>query len=493
MTRQKRLESVFRWAFEWRIFSRVLPPPMVREDSAEWPDCELTERHLRAVWYDPFWRPPLLTTAEGERLEVEDPGRWNVEAGPDFLDASLRVGPTGRRLVGDVELHLRPQDWLTHGHRTDPRYRRVIAHVTYHPGVLAGGILPPGAIQVSLGTALKANPAFAAESIDLAAYPYALREEVTPCARELMKTAPEGIASILALAGEERLRRKSLRLIAGLRGNDPEQILYEECMAALGYKQNRVPFRLLAARVPLVTLREESQGDPQAALALLCGVAGLLPREAPLTDDKETLLIMRCLWDWWWKRAEHWRQRYLPSGSWTLSGIRPANHPVRRLAAAAHLFVPENRPAALLRGAVTDDPHQWVEAMLDGLQAAGQADEFWRTHYSFSGARSPKPSALLGAERAGSILVNVLIPWQAAQVGQAPAWPKGMLDVLPADTVSRLERQAAYNLLGHDHNPDLYRDGLRRQGLLHIFLEYCLNDRTGCRECLLPAALKEQR
>jgi len=39
-----------------------------------------TERHVQAVWYDPQWRPSVLMSSQGERIEVESPGRWNIEA-----------------------------------------------------------------------------------------------------------------------------------------------------------------------------------------------------------------------------------------------------------------------------------------------------------------------------------------------------------------------------------------------------------------------------
>ena len=45
-----------------------------------------SERHLQCVWFDPELRPAGLKTGFGEDILVEDPGIWNSEAGPDFLD-----------------------------------------------------------------------------------------------------------------------------------------------------------------------------------------------------------------------------------------------------------------------------------------------------------------------------------------------------------------------------------------------------------------------
>lgn len=46
-----------------------------------------SERHLHCVWFDDRLRPSPLRTARGEELRILSPGRWNLESGPDFLDA----------------------------------------------------------------------------------------------------------------------------------------------------------------------------------------------------------------------------------------------------------------------------------------------------------------------------------------------------------------------------------------------------------------------
>ena len=94
----------------------------------------ISERHVQAIWYDGTLRPDGLRTADGAQVRVVDPGRWNLEAGPDFLDAVLEIGGERRRVRGDVEVHVRAADWSAHGHGHDPAYAGVVAHVTWHPG-----------------------------------------------------------------------------------------------------------------------------------------------------------------------------------------------------------------------------------------------------------------------------------------------------------------------------------------------------------------------
>ena len=164
----------------------------VRERPPLRPEQHFSERHLQCVWADDELRPRALRTAQGECVEVESPGVWNLEAGPDFLGAALRLGPERRRVTGDVEIHIHPADWQAHGHGADPRYERVRFHVTFFPGAPAGLVLPPGVVALPLRDALAAQPRFAFESIDLATYPHGARSPTPPCGWRMWSTPMSG-------------------------------------------------------------------------------------------------------------------------------------------------------------------------------------------------------------------------------------------------------------------------------------------------------------
>ena len=55
----------------------------------------------------------------------------------------------------------------------------------------------------------------------------------------------------------------------------------------------------------------------------------------------------------------------------------------------------------------------------------------------------------------------------------------------PSESISAPMRTMANRLFGRDHNPGaLYSaDGLRQQGLLQIFSDFCLNVRGDCAGC----------
>jgi len=410
-----------------------------------------TERHLHCVWYDDRLRPEGLRTVRGESLRVLRPGRWNFEAGPDFLDAEWEIN--GRRYCGDVEIHIRPMDWQHHGHAEDARYRNVRLHVTYESGSLPAHILPPGCEEVSLRQTLDARSHFFFDSIDLSAYPWEIdggRHSLRALCAEMDE---DHRGALLEAAGQERLRRKTLRMARAVQAVGVEQALYQAILRGLGYKQNADTAEELARRLPLYELRAESAGDPEPAYALLLGVAGLIP-EPDAPGMAPPWLDVRPLWALWWRHRERYETRLLPRAAWRLDGCRPGNHPLRRLRAAANLFTAAPALETRLVSAPGEDPKRWIrrcQRLLCVTEPGGN-------------------TRLIGGERAAALLVNALLPWRAVTVpGEIPV---ELLRALPGEAVNARARQAAHSLFGPDHHPRLWRGTLRRQGLLQFHEDF---------------------
>lgn len=453
-------------------------------------DFPYTERHLQCVWFDAELRPRALKTEQGQEIVVEHPGQWNLEDGPDFRGAVLRSGPDGRRLTGDVEIHVHPVDWQRHGHGGNPAYERVIAHVTYFPGVVPTSSLPRGALQLSLKAALAENPFFSFESLDLSAYPYALRQSATPCARVLKTWDAAQVAQLLETAGEERLRVKAERMASAIATQGFDQTLYEEVMTALGYKNNRASFRYLARQLPLKTLRLSSGNDPLKAYALLMGVAGLLPRQTPGRWDAETRAFVRQLWDHWWKYQADWSTKALPRSAWKLSGLRPQNHPQRRLMLASILFIAKPLLEQRLLALTSASPERTLQLITALFNP--EENSYWQRRLALAGKPQAAPIALMGEGRIAALISNVIIPLLAASGNRSVISPAFLRHLKPEED-NQILRQTANNLLSPDHNPALYRTGLRQQGLIQIFHDFCLTDRSQCDDCALLEMLKKER
>ena len=89
----------------------------------------MNERLLQFIWGAGHFNKNFLQTDRSEHIEIIDPGKLNVNQGPDFLDARIRIN--GTVWVGSVELHIYPDDWDKHGHGDDENYRNVILHVVW--------------------------------------------------------------------------------------------------------------------------------------------------------------------------------------------------------------------------------------------------------------------------------------------------------------------------------------------------------------------------
>jgi hypothetical protein len=422
-----------------------------------------TERHLQCLWADDRLRPAGLRDADGAAVEVVSPGRWNLEAGPDFLDAVIKVGR--RTLRGDVEVHIRPGDWNAHRHSEDPRYANVVLHVTWFPPQGAGA--PRHLPTLALQEPVAANSRFSFDAIDLAAYPHAvLPDTPRPCGLVLADATQAEVKAVLDSAGMSRLRRKALRMALRLQATGSRaQVFYEEFMAALGYKPNAEPMRATARLAPLDRLA--ACRDFTERYALLLGVAGLLPNPAAA---RRNAAAARALWDVAWKLGI---TDAADKPAWKLGATRPANHPRSRLAVAAALFA---TPDALLRrldALPQQDAKAWFKLASDAIrslldQARPAAPEAWQN------------AIKLGDERLNTILTNVAVPLFLAENGASEA----LCRELPAEAVNEQAAETAYRLLGRDHNPAFYAtSGLRLQGLLEIFNGFCLATKSQCEDC----------
>ena len=320
----------------------------------------ITERHVQAIWYDPLLRPAQLRTVRGGEVRVVDPGVWNLESGPDFRHAVLELGRDRRRVEGDVEVHLKPSDWILHRHGDDAAYGNVIAHVVWYQGEPPDG-LPAGCVSVCIGSFLRARNDFSPDEIDVAAYPYAkLPATERPCERFFGKNPDLGL-EILQEAGRRRLRIKARRLQNRfLRTGNPEQVFYEEMFAAFGYAKNSIPFRALAERLPL----HELPASQEQACETLNSVASL---------EIESL------------------------HPWCRANVRPGNRPEVRIADAAAFFTggkPHHAgprflavamanvivPYAMARGVVKEAPRWLPPECLNSVTRLAAFRLFGRDH-----------------------------------------------------------------------------------------------------------------
>ena len=277
------------------------------------------------------------------------------------------------------------------------------------------------------------------------------------------------IVELIEGAGQERFRQKTLRMAQLMNERGEAQALYEETAAALGYKNNKAPFRKLAQRIPLELLARYGS-DWKTIYSVLLGLSGLLPKQPGAKWPEASRKELRSLWDLWWREEKRWDEvEPLIRSDWDFSGLRPLNHPVRRLCALAQ--------ATALRHSASRSDFDMFFQCLESKEGAGsicfQALEscFWTKHVGWTGKE--KSAQLIGKGRMQAMELNVFVPFRLAK-GDATA-----LENLRVEPMNSVIKETAYTLFGPDHSPKLYRTALARQGLIQIFNDFILTGRVG--------------
>ena len=439
----------------------VAEPQIVLAGNSRW-----TERHIQCIWYDSSLRPKILRTDSGEEFTIINPGTWNLEEGSDFLGAEIRFIKSGKVIRGDVELHVRPSDWVAHHHSGDENYSNLVMHVCWFGGYNSAP-LPPHVHNVTLKEQILIQQNFSFEQIAITAYPHAILNETPPCGQYVANLPKEQLYKLLLTSGESRLRRKSADMAARYgEVGDIRQLFQEEFFAALGYKNNKEQFRLVAR---LVSHQDLSIiYDPKERFAMLLANAGLL-------KSYEGTAVYRELWDMAWQLGCADALEAFPL-KWKRNAIRPQNKPENRLALAACLFGGKNRLFDDILTLPRKTPNVWWRSLKKLLKDYLKEAELFGI----------RPS--LGTARIASIAINVIIPILTIQDPDCVQ----LAGALPGEADNSIIRETAFRLLGRDHNPAIYSNSaIYQQGLIEIWYRFCLTARVGCSNCILAKSIKE--
>ncbi|MES2703054.1 MAG: DUF2851 family protein [Bacteroidota bacterium] len=414
----------------------------------------MNEALFQFIWQHSLYNTGGLTTVAGEPLTIIHPGRINRNAGPDFLEAKIKVADT--ILVGNIELHIKSSDWLRHGHQHDAAYGNLILHVVYDndvadaaantPVLVLAGHIPAHVIPTYSGLVHTASK--------------------LPCAAQLAGvrdiTKEAWLSRLLAERWEHKLRDWNIMLENS--AEDWRNLLYWRMAANFGFKTNATPFLLLAQTLPLNIPTKHKENLTQVE-ALLFGQAGML--EDDFKDDYPRELQRE--YDYLKKK---YQLRPIPQHLWKFLRMRPANFPTIRIAQFAALI---HRSIHLFSQLVETHSVKEIEPLLDVT-----ASSYWDTHFQFDSAQEKAITKSLGKASIQNIIINTIAPIQFLYAARQDTdklreQALQLLEAVPAESnnITRIWEE-------NNWQP---ANAAQSQALIQLYNNYCTPKR--CLDCTI--------
>ncbi len=352
------------------------------------------EQLLHYTWKHKLYPLKELTTNDGQRVEIVDPGLHNRNAGPDFFNAKIRIGST--MWVGNVEIHDKSSDWYQHGHDKDSRYDNVVLHVAAELDtevMKSNGEYVPQ-LQLSVPD-------------DVLTHYDELQktDEYPPCYKVIPHLSALIIHSWMAALQTERLEQKTeaIRKRAELCNGSWEDAYFVTLARNYGFGINGEVFEQWAYNIPLNAVAHH-RDDLFQIEAIFMGQAGLLELDSiPEYYQKDALNdgYFAKLRNEYQYLAHKFSMKPIDFKLWRFLRLRPQNFPHIRISQLANLYYQQKAGLSQLIECETLDELKNV--------LKSQVTPYWETHYTF-GSTSPKNEKHLSYGSINLLMINTAIP-----------------------------------------------------------------------------------
>lgn len=352
------------------------------------------EQLLHYTWKHKLYPLKELTTSDGQRVEIVDPGLHNRNAGPDFFNAKIRIGST--MWVGNVEIHDKSSDWYQHGHDKDSRYDNVVLHVAAELDtevMKSNGEYVPQ-LQLSVPD-------------DVLTHYDELQktDEYPPCYKVIPHLSALIIHSWMAALQTERLEQKTeaIRKRAELCNGSWEDAYFVTLARNYGFGINGEVFEQWAYNIPLNAVAHH-RDDLFQIEAIFMGQAGLLELDSiPEYYQKDALNdgYFAKLRNEYQYLAHKFSMKPIDFKLWRFLRLRPQNFPHIRISQLANLYYQQKAGLSQLIECETLDELKNV--------LKSQVTSYWETHYTF-GSTSPKNEKHLSYGSINLLMINTAIP-----------------------------------------------------------------------------------
>lgn len=346
------------------------------------------EQLLHYVWKHKIFPLSALQTTSGQPVEVIDPGLPNMNAGPDFFNAKLKID--GTLWVGNVEVHTQASEWLLHRHDCDKAYDTVILHVVGESNCdvyrTNGELVPQMVLTCPDTVRLR--------------YEELRQTEIYPPCYSILASLPKlTVHSWLSALQVERFEQKAHVISQRLErcNHHWEDVFFITLARNFGFGLNGDAFEAWANRLPFRAVDKHRDSLFQVE-AFFLGQAGLL-EEVPAEADDYYLKLQ--------KEFRYLQRKFeLPAPmsveQWRFLRLRPDNFPHVRLAQLASLYHKEQVLFSRIMEAET------LEAVKKIL--AANTSVYWEEHFNFRKV-SPRREKRVGDGALNLIAINTVIPF----------------------------------------------------------------------------------
>lgn len=343
------------------------------------------EALIHYVWKYKLWDNSSLSTTDGAPIEVIDVGMHNLDAGPDFFNAKIKID--NQLWVGNVEIHALSSDWNKHNHQHDKRYDSVILHVVEQADTAVLNsqkkIIPQ--CQILIPERVRQKAKFLLDNSPKVA-----------CADTLSGMTKPYVRSWMGALAIERLERKTMDIMGHYdRFNQSwEETLFVMLCRNYGFGLNSDAFERLGLSLPWLCLQKHSDNLFQTE-ALLFGQAGML--NEPILDNAYHVKLC----DEYAFLKTKYNLKPLDAYVFKNLRVRPQAFPQLRIAQLAALMCAWPR----LFSKIIDMEDMYAVRLLFHVNPS----TYWQTHYSF-GKASKEKTKFLGDASLDVILINTIAP-----------------------------------------------------------------------------------
>jgi len=347
----------------------------------------MKENLLHFIWKLKLFSFKNLKTINDEFIEILSVGIENRNAGPDFLNAKIRIGE--QLWAGNVEIHVKSSDWYLHKHEIDENYDSVILHVVWDDDTEIFNKVNQQIPTLELKEYVSNDLLIKHEEL------FNKPKKWINCEYEIQTITPFVLTHWQEQLYFEKLEQKAVQIqqILNKTTNNWEATLFILLAKNFGLKVNADAFMNFALSFDFSIVRKVASNKTQLE-ALLFGQAGLLVSNS----ESAYFNILKDEYDYLKRKFS-----IVPISANQVQffRLRPNNFPTIRLSQLASLFnMHQNLFSKIIE-------IKTLDGFYDLLNVSSSI--FWETHYTFD-KESKKSVKKLTKSFIDLLLINTIIP-----------------------------------------------------------------------------------